>query len=137
MLLLTVGPEASCLSAGWGRPLGLASSGHGWAVVNRKGRVPAVACTYFRGSRYKDVAVHTVPDHRRHRLALACVTALCGDIAARGRTPGWNCTALNRAGRLLAWNAGFGPVREYIHYAVGSPVSGSSFAEVAGRRRTT
>ncbi len=52
----------------------------------------AVACTYFRGNRHEDVAVFTVPDHRRHRLALACVNALCEDIAARDRTPSWNCS---------------------------------------------
>ena len=132
-----LGPDASWISASWGGPLGLASSGHGWAVVSRKGRVLALACTYFRGSRYEDVAVCTVPDHRRHRLALACVTALNGDISARGRTPSWNCSVLNRASRLLAWNAGFRLVREYVHHAVGSPVSAPSFAEVAERRRTT
>ncbi|MCT7353070.1 GNAT family N-acetyltransferase [Streptomyces sp. 15-116A] len=120
--LQALGPDAAWLSASWGGPLGLASSGYGWAVLSRRGRMLAVACTYFRGSRYEDVAVYTVPDHRRHRLALACVNALCEDIAARGRVPGWNCSVLNRAGRLLAWNAGFRLVREYVHYAAGSPV---------------
>ncbi|WP_260609462.1 GNAT family N-acetyltransferase [Streptomyces sp. WAC 01325] len=69
------------------------------------------------------MAVFTTPDHRRHRLGLACVTAPCGDIAARGRVLSWNCSVLNRASRLLAWTAGFRLVREYVHYAVGSPVS--------------
>lgn len=118
-----LGSDAAWISASWGGPLGLAASGHGWAVFSRKGRVLAVACTYLRGSRYEDVAVFTVPDHRRHRLALACVNALCEDIVARGRVPSWNCSVLNRASRLLAWYAGFRLVREYVHYAVGSPVS--------------
>ncbi|MCZ4610915.1 GNAT family N-acetyltransferase [Streptomyces sp. Lzd4kr] len=121
--LNALGPDAAWISASWGGPLGLASSGHGWAAVSRRGRILAVACTYFRGSRYEDVAVFTTPDHRRHRLSLACVNALSADIAARGRVPSWNCSVLNRASRLLAWTAGFRLVREYVHYAVGSPVS--------------
>lgn len=112
-----LGSDASWISASWGGPLGLASSGHGWAAVSRKGRILAVACTYFRGSRYGDVAVFTVPNHRRHRLGLACVTALCADITARGRVPSWNCSVLNRASHLLAWTAGFRLAREYVHYA--------------------
>ncbi|MGW3730053.1 GNAT family N-acetyltransferase [Streptomyces sp. NPDC000851] len=118
-----LGTDASWLSASWGGPAGLAASGHAWAAIGRKGRVLAVACTYFRGTAYEDVAAFTAPDHRRHRLALACVTALCDDIAARGRTPSWNCSVLNRSSRLLAWTAGFRLVREYVHYAVGSPVA--------------
>ncbi|WP_369390897.1 GNAT family N-acetyltransferase [Streptomyces sp. CG1] len=118
-----LGPDASWLSASWGGPLGLAASGHAWAAVDRAGRILAVACTYFRGNGYEDVAVYTVPDRRRHRLALACVTALCADIAARGHTPSWNCSVLNRPSRLLAWHAGFRLVREYVHYAAGSPVA--------------
>ncbi|MGW5256301.1 GNAT family N-acetyltransferase [Streptomyces sp. NPDC004012] len=119
----TLGPDASWLSASWGGTRGLAASGHAWAAVGPSGRILAVACTYFRGSRYEDVAVYTVPDRRRHHLALACVTSLCADIAARGHMPSWNCSLHNRASRLLAWNAGFRLVREYVHYAVGSPVS--------------
>ncbi|WP_240797271.1 GNAT family N-acetyltransferase [Streptomyces sp. F001] len=118
-----LGLDASWLSATWGGPAGLAMSGHAWAATARNGRLLAVACTYFRGTAYEDVAVFTVPDHRRHRLALACVIALCDDIAARGRTPSWNCSVLNRASRLLARTAGFRLIREYVHYAVGSPVS--------------
>ncbi|MFD5569154.1 GNAT family N-acetyltransferase [Streptomyces cadmiisoli] len=122
--LHALGPDAAWLPATWGGPLGLASSGHAWAATTRRGTVLAVACTYFRGTAYEDVAVYTVPDHRRHRLALACVNALCVDITARGRTPGWNCSVHNRASRLLAWTAGFRLVSEYVHYAVGTPVGG-------------
>ncbi|MFI1363326.1 GNAT family N-acetyltransferase [Streptomyces griseochromogenes] len=118
-----LGPDASWLSAGWGGPRGLSMSGHAWGAVGRGGRILAVTCTFFRGSRYEDVAVYAVPDRRDHRLALACVASLCADIRARGRTPGWNCSVHNRAGRLLAWTAGFRLVREYVHYAAGSPVS--------------
>ncbi|MFI6355620.1 GNAT family N-acetyltransferase [Streptomyces sp. NPDC050743] len=100
-----LGPDASWLSAGWGGPHGLAASGHAWAALGRTGRVQAVAYTYFRGTGYEDVAVYTVPDRRRHHLALACVTALCADITRRGHTPGWNCSLHNRPSRLLAWHA--------------------------------
>ncbi|MGW0212403.1 GNAT family N-acetyltransferase [Streptomyces sp. NPDC003233] len=82
-----------------------------------------MARTYFRGTSHEDVAVYTIPDRRSHHLGLACVTALCADITARGHTPGWNCSVHDRASRLLAWNAGFRLVREYGHYAAGSPVS--------------
>lgn len=121
--LEALGPDVSWISAGWGSPLGLASCGHAWAAVGRTGRVLALACTFFRGNRYEDVAVYTVPERRRRRLGLACVTALCDDITARGRVPSWNCSTHNRPSRLLAWHAGFRLVREYVHYAVGSPVS--------------
>ncbi|MGW2651952.1 GNAT family N-acetyltransferase [Streptomyces sp. NPDC001393] len=121
-----LGTDASWLSASWGGPRGLAASGHAWAAVDRTGRIQAVACTYFRGTHYEDVAVHTAPGRTRHHLALACVNALCVDIRARGRIPSWNCSVHNRASRLLAWNAGFRLVREYVHYAVGSPVGSRS-----------
>ncbi|MFE0173683.1 GNAT family N-acetyltransferase [Streptomyces sp. NPDC059002] len=119
--LHALSPDAAWISASWGGALGLASSGHGWAAVDRGGHVLTVACTYFRGRRYEDVAVLTAPDPRHRRLALACVTALTADITARGHTPSWNCSALDRAGRLLAWTAGFRLVREYVHYATRSP----------------
>ncbi|MYW62627.1 GNAT family N-acetyltransferase [Streptomyces sp. SID8379] len=120
-VLHTLGPDSAWITASWGGPLGLAASGHGWIATDRTGTALAIACAYFRGSRYEDVAVLTRPDHRRHRLALACVSALCDDITARGHTPSWNCSTLNRASRLLAWTAGFRLVHEYVHYASGSP----------------
>lgn len=119
--LLALGADAAWISRSWGGALGLAASGHGWAAVTRRGEIRAIACTYFRGTRYEDVAVFTATDHRRHHLASACVTALTADITARGRTPSWNCSVLNRASRLLAWTAGFRLVREYVHHAAGSP----------------
>jgi hypothetical protein len=127
-----LGPDACWLSASWGGPLGLAASGHAWAAVTRPGRILAVACTYFRGTGHEDVAVYTVPDRRRLRLGLACVTALCADVVARGHTPAWNCSLHNRASRLLAWHAGFRLVREYVHHAVGSPVRPARPSALAG-----
>jgi hypothetical protein len=46
-----------------------------------------VACTYFRGTGYEDVAVHTVLERRRQHIALACVTALCAGIAFGAHNP--------------------------------------------------
>lgn len=118
--LAALDPEMSWIHASWGGPAGLAASGHGWAAFEDD-RVLALACTYFRGSRHEDVACVTVPEHRRQRLAQACVTALCRDIAARGHTGGWTCSRDNRPSRLLAWNAGFRLEHEYVHYLTGRP----------------
>lgn len=84
-------------------------------------RVLAVACAYLLSSTHEDIACLTVPEHRREHLALACVTALCTDIAARGHTASWSCSRDNRPSRLLAWTAGFRLEREYVHYVTGSP----------------
>jgi hypothetical protein len=119
--LAALGSDAAWIHAGWGGPAELAASGHGWAASDRAGQLLAVACTHFRGTQYEDVAAYTRPGHRRHRLGLACVTALCTDIEARGHVPSWNCSVHNRASRLLAWTAGFRLVREYVHHAAGSP----------------
>ncbi|MEU4147437.1 GNAT family N-acetyltransferase [Streptomyces parvulus] len=115
-----LGPDAAWLAASWGGPLGLAVSGHAWAAFDRRQRITAVSCTYFRGTSHEEVAAYTTST-RGHRLALACVIALCADIRARGHTPSWNCSVHNRASRLLAWFAGFRLVRGYVHYAVGNP----------------
>ncbi|MFJ9855170.1 GNAT family N-acetyltransferase [Streptomyces sp. NPDC101150] len=119
--LAALGPDQAWIHDSWGGPAGLAAaSGYAWAAF-RKDEVLALACTYFRGSRYEDVACLTVPEHRRQRLALACVTALCQDIALRGHTPTWNCSRDNRPSRLLAWTAGFRLEHEYVHYVTGQP----------------
>lgn len=117
--LCALGPDAAWIHASWGGAPDLATSGHAWAAVGKNGQPLAIACTYFRGTHHEDVAVYTAPGHRRHRLALACVTALCADITARGHVPSWNCSVHNRASRLLAWTSGFRLVREYVHLAVG------------------
>ncbi|NGN64052.1 GNAT family N-acetyltransferase [Streptomyces sp. A7024] len=113
-----LGPDAGWVSESWGGPAGLAGSGFAHAAV-RKGAVLAVACTYFRGSAYEDVACYTAPADRRRGLAKACVTALCRDIAGRGATATWTCGRDNRPSRLLAWYTGFRLHDEYDHYATG------------------
>ncbi|MGE7384388.1 GNAT family N-acetyltransferase [Streptomyces sp. NPDC004126] len=110
--------ENAWVHASWGGPAGLAASGHAWGAL-AKGRLLSVACTYFLGSGYEDIAVVTVPDRRRERLALACVAGLTADIKARGHTASWCCSRDNRPSRLLAWTAGFRLTREYVHHATG------------------
>ncbi|WP_328389685.1 GNAT family N-acetyltransferase [Streptomyces sp. NBC_00400] len=118
--LAALAPDAAWLHASWGGPAPLAASGLGWAAF-RKEHVLAVACTYFQGTRYEDLACFTVPGHRRQRLALACVTALCRDVATRGHLPSWTCSRDHRPSRLLAWTAGFRLAREYVHHLTGKP----------------
>ncbi|MFE3523395.1 GNAT family N-acetyltransferase [Streptomyces sp. NPDC059161] len=117
--LATIDPESRWIHASWGGPAGLANSGHAWGAFHR-GDLLAVACTYFLGSRYEDIAVVTVPDHRRRQLALSCVAALCADVESRGRSATWTCSRYNRPSRLLAWTAGFRLEREYVHHATGT-----------------
>ncbi|GHE47167.1 hypothetical protein GCM10018785_16030 [Streptomyces longispororuber] len=123
-VLAAAAPATARLHASWGGPAALAASGYGWAAF-RKDRVLAMACTRFTGTRYEDVACTTTPDGRRQHLSLACVQGLVADVTARGRTATWSCAGDNRAGRLLAWTAGFRLAREYVQHATGPvPVSG-------------
>ncbi|MFE5717573.1 GNAT family N-acetyltransferase [Streptomyces erythrochromogenes] len=116
--VVALGPGAAWIPRTWGGPEQLASSGLCRGAFHR-GRALSLACTCFLGSRYEDVADLADPGHRRQHLALACVTALCQDIAARGRTPSRTCSRDNRRSRLLAWSAGFRLTRAYVHYATG------------------
>ncbi|MFG2755220.1 GNAT family N-acetyltransferase [Streptomyces wuyuanensis] len=75
--------EHAWIHASRGGPAGLAASGHGWAAF-AKGRILSVACTYFLGSAYEDIAVVTVPDRRRERLAPACVGGAHGRHSGTG-----------------------------------------------------
>ncbi|MDX2702920.1 GNAT family N-acetyltransferase [Streptomyces sp. PA03-6a] len=114
------GDDAGWITRSWGDAHGLAASGHAWGAF-RSGRLVSLACTYFLGGVYEDLAVVTLRGHRREGLALACLSGLCGDVAARGHTPSWTCSRGNRPSRRLAWTAGFRLFGEYVHYGVGRP----------------
>ncbi|GGS12322.1 hypothetical protein GCM10010252_59630 [Streptomyces aureoverticillatus] len=113
--------DSGWLHASWGGAAALAASGHAVAAFDRGGRVVSVACSYFAGEAYEDVAVATAPEHRRKGLAHACVAALTADVAARGRIASWSCARDNRPSRLLAWTAGFRLEHEYTQYVTGTP----------------
>ncbi|WP_103507594.1 GNAT family N-acetyltransferase [Streptomyces sp. SM13] len=116
--LWAMDPAMAWIHGSWGGPSALAASGLGWAAF-RKDQVLALACTRFLGSRYEDLACATAPDERRRHLALACVTGLTADVAARGHRATWTCSRDNRPSRLLAWTAGFRLAREYVHHVTG------------------
>ncbi|MFI1798056.1 GNAT family N-acetyltransferase [Streptomyces sp. NPDC020379] len=119
--LRTLGPDLAWTSASWGGPAGLAASGRCWGAF-REGQLLSLACTFFAGSRYEDIAVATLPGARGRGLASACVEALCADLTTRGRVPSWTCSRDNHASRHLATRTGFRVVHEYVHYAVGAAV---------------
>lgn len=128
--LAALAPSMAWIHGTWGGPTTLAASGLAWAAF-RRGRILAVACTRYLGSRYEDVACATTLDERRRHLALACVAGLTTDIAARGHRAGWSCSRGNRPSRLLAWTAGFRLAREYVHYSAGPVSQASKLADAA------
>ncbi|MFB6633878.1 GNAT family N-acetyltransferase [Streptomyces sp. NPDC056362] len=128
--LAALDPAMAWIHGSWGGPGALAASGLG-RIATRRGRVLAVACSRFVGSRYEDVACATAPDERRRHLALACVTGLTSDITARGHRASWSCSRDDREGRLLAWTAGFRLTREYVQHVAGPVSRASRSAEAA------
>ncbi|MFC5143475.1 GNAT family N-acetyltransferase [Streptomyces aureoversilis] len=118
------GPDLAWIAESWGGPAGLAASGHGWGVF-RDSCLLSLACTFFAGSRYEDIAVATLPAARGRGLASACVRALCADVTARGRIPSWSCSRDNHPSRHLAVKSGFRLIHTYVHYALGAPVVGT------------
>ncbi|ARX81866.1 MULTISPECIES: GNAT family N-acetyltransferase [Streptomyces] len=136
LALAALWPDSDWIHASWGGSSALAASGHAVAAFGRGGRVLAVACSYFAGDAYEDVAVATAPEHRRKGLALACVAALTADVSARGRTASWSCARDNRPSRLLAWTAGFRLHREYTHYVTGGAPRGVGAAVRADARES-
>ncbi|MFD4370921.1 GNAT family N-acetyltransferase [Streptomyces sp. NPDC058486] len=128
--LAALDPSMAWIHGTWDGSAALAASGVAWGAF-RRDRVLAVACTRFLGSRYEDVACATAPEERRRHLALACVTGLTADIAARGHRASWTCSRHNRASRLLAWTAGFRLAHEYVHHAAGAVSHASRLAEAA------
>ncbi|MFF7726808.1 GNAT family N-acetyltransferase [Streptomyces sp. NPDC008001] len=117
-----LGPDLAWVAESWGGADGLTASGRAWGAF-RDRRLLSLACTFFAGSRYEDIAVSTLPAERGRGLATACVRALCTDITARGRSPSWSCSRDNHPSRHLAAKTGFQLVHTYVHYVLGAPVA--------------
>ncbi|MFI9723697.1 GNAT family N-acetyltransferase [Streptomyces sp. NPDC052396] len=115
-----LGPDFRRLGGSWGGAAAPAGSGSAHGAF-RRGRLLSLAVTHFLGERYADIAVATVPAHRGHGLALACVTELCMDLNTMGRAVSWTCSRDNHPSRRLAAAAGFQPALRYVHHAAGAP----------------
>jgi RimJ/RimL family protein N-acetyltransferase len=90
----------------WGGAEGLAASGYAWGAFD--GPVLAsVACTFFLGRRYEELAVATEPAYERRGLSTACAAALCEDVHARGRVASWSTSPDNVASIRVAEKLGF------------------------------
>ncbi|MFQ5706127.1 MAG: GNAT family N-acetyltransferase [bacterium] len=114
-------PEVAWICKTWGGPAGLASSGHAWGAF-ADGRLVSVACTFYVGVRYEDIAVVTEPEFRGLGLSGACAGALCADIQSRGRRPSWQTSPDNTASLRVAQKLGFTLSRHDCHYVIGVPI---------------
>ena len=113
--------EVAWIAATWSGPAGLAASGHAWAAF-RRGRLAAVACSFFVGVHYEDIGVVTEPAERGRGLSAACAGALCLDIRGRGRRPSWSTSPDNAASLRVAEKLGFIVQRRDRLLVVGQPV---------------
>lgn len=118
-------PEIDWIADTWGGPTGLAASGFAWGAF-AKGRLAAVACSFFVGDGYEDVGVVTEPLHRGRGLSAACAAALARDIARRGRVPSWTTSPENEASLRVAEKLGFSLERDDVLYLVGQSVPAST-----------
>ena len=116
-----LGADSAWISMTWGGPSGLASSGYAWGAF-AAGRLVSVACTFFLGQTLEDIGVVTEPDFRGQGLSVACASALCRDILARGRLPSWTTSIENAASLRVAQKLGFEQHRMDTLYAVGVPI---------------
>jgi hypothetical protein len=119
--LAGLSPEVAWISATWGGPAGLAASGHVWGAF-RRGRLAAVACSFFVGVGYEDVGVVTELPERGQGLSVACAGALCGAIQGRGRQPSWSTSPDNTASLRVAEKLGFVMQRLDRLLVVGQPI---------------
>ncbi|MEO3767085.1 GNAT family N-acetyltransferase [Streptomyces sp. B8F3] len=114
------GPRLAWIGDTWGGPRALAASGHGWGAFAGP-RLLSLAVSYIRGERFEDLAVVTVPEHRRRGPAHACLAMLCAEVRDRSRRPTWTCSRGMNPGPAPVWTAGVQLARTYVHYAVGVP----------------
>ncbi len=116
--LADLSTESSWISKTWGGPQQLADSGYGWCVCVGD-VVASIACTFFLGRVYEDIAVVTEPAFRGRGLSVACARALCADIWRRGHRPSWTTSPDNIASLRAAARLGFTSARLDRLYLVG------------------
>lgn len=112
--------ELTWISSTWGGPAGLAASGYAWGAF-AAGRLISVACSFFLGERYEDIGVVTESAFRGRGASGACARALCEEIRARGRRPGWTTSPDNAASLRVAEKLGFKLHHRDQLYLVGLP----------------
>jgi len=128
--LLGLSPEVAWVWKTWESPTRLATSGFVWGAF-AEGRLVSVACTFFMGQQYEDIAVVTEPEWRGGGLSVACAGALCADIQACGRRPSWSTAPENTASVRVAEKLGFTVQRRDCLYVVGNAVPGPASRQVA------
>jgi predicted GNAT family acetyltransferase len=82
----------------------------------------SVACVFFLGRRYADIAVVTEPASRGRGFSTACAAAVAGQIRADGRRPTWTTSPDNAASLGVAARLGFVHARDDVLYAVRTPI---------------
>ena len=112
--------ESAWIFATWGGPGGLAASGRVWGAFV-EGRLVSVACTRFLGLHYEEIGAVTEVGYRGRGLGAACGGALCEDVVARGRKPGWAASPENRAAIRVAEKLGFEHERQDFLYPAALP----------------
>ena len=119
--LAGLGSETDWVASTWGGPRGLAASGTGWGAFDGR-RLVAVACPFFVGQGYEDLAVATEPGFRGLGLSPACAWAVCQDVRRRGRVPSWTTSPDNTASLRVAAKLGFRRQRRDRLLVVDAPV---------------
>lgn len=111
--------HSSWICRSWGGPAGLAASGRAWGIF-KEDRLACVACSYYVGCMYEDVAVTTEPEFRGRGFSTTCAAAVCRDVFSRARQPIWNAALDNPASTRIAEKLGFAYVRDYPLYYCGT-----------------
>ncbi|QZN85344.1 GNAT family N-acetyltransferase [Cellulomonas sp. C5510] len=88
----------------------------GGTVVERDGRVGAIAFTSYRTGDDLELGIETDPAFRRQGLASAAAAAMLADVLDAGLTPVWSCREDNVGSARLAQRLGFTPSSRTPYY---------------------
>jgi RimJ/RimL family protein N-acetyltransferase len=117
--LLAAQPEEfGWVAKTWPDARAITGSGHAWAGFV-DGALASVATSFYRGTRYEDLAVVTHPPFRRRGLSAAAAAGVCRDVLARGHRPSWTTWRENEASRATAARLGFRHHHDRPVYLVG------------------